>query len=461
MSTLPTSLQSNGDASLVFGQNQTAFNANSQNYTGSPRPKYLFMVRFVLTNSAGSSAGNTALTYAVRSFDRPKVTPVVQELNQYNKKRLIQTGAKYSPVKISFYDTIDSAAQMMWYQYANFYYGDFRQTSTANWLYDITAPAFQGGENGFGFSPNLSSDAVSAITSSAYFFDHIECYQFYAGEYLQFDLVNPKIVSFNPDSFDAEHSDFNTIDMELEYESIIYHNQNVPASISSNQVLSSWFGLLNPAFDPFTVPGYTPGAGAPGNGLSASSSNLLTGLLGLGATLLAPGGTSLLASQSKTVATGLLGSLGTAVFGQNNPVAGAFGNSLPGIMNGTFSASNFSSSLVQNIARNPSSLFGSSTPSNNQIPQSTYNQSLGSMGSFVNPSAPSSTTQGLAAITSASAITTGSPVSSTFSGSTSSGLSLSSNALGMLNSNSPSSMQVGVFTMPASSSDSFDYGSLI
>lgn len=418
------------------------------------------MVRFVMANGSGSSSGTNALTYAVKSFERPKVTPVVQELNQYNKKRLIQTGAKYSPVKISFYDTIDSAAQMMWYQYANFYFGDFRQSSTANWLYDITAPAFQGGENGFGFSPNLGSDAVSNLASTAYFFDHIECYQFYSGEYIQFDLVNPKIISYNPDGFDAEHSDYNTIDMEIDYESIIYHNQNIPAAISTNQVLSSYFGLMNQAFDPFTVPGYSPGSGAPGNGIGSGSGGFATDLLGLGATLLAPGGTSLIGSQAKTVATGVLGSLGTAVFGQNNPIAGAFGNSLPGIMNGTFSASNFGSSLVQNIARNPSSLFGSSTVGSNQIPASTYSQSLGAIGSFINPSAPSSTSQGLAAITTASAITTNSPISSTFTGS-SSGISLSDNALGMLNANSPSSMQVGQFTMPASSTDSFDFDSLI
>jgi hypothetical protein len=168
----------------------------------------------------------------------------------------------------------------------------------------------------------------------------------------------------------------------------------------------------------------------------------------------------LIGSQAKTVATGVLGSLGTAVFGQNNPIAGAFGNSLPGIMNGTFSASNFGSSLVQNIARNPSSLFGSSTEGSNQIPASTYSQSLGAIGSFINPSAPSSTSQGLAAITTASAITTNSPISSTFTGS-SSGISLRYNALGMLNANSPSSMQVGQFTMPASSTDSFDFDSLI
>lgn len=464
----PINFKPNSDAATVFGQNQTAFNANAVNYAGSPRPKYLFMVRFVRASGSGSSTWADGMTYAVKMFDRPKITPTVQELNQYNKKRLIQTGVKYAPVKISFYDTIDAAAQMMWYQYANFYFGDFRQTQTAGWLYDVTGPQFQGGENGFGFSPNLGSDAVSDVANTAYFFDHIECYQFYAGEYVQFDLVNPKIVSFDPDAFESEHSDAHSIEMSLEYESVIYHNQNTPASISSNPTLSAWFQKLNPAFDPFTVAGYTPGAGAPGNNLSStstgSSGGFFAGLVGLGATLMSPGGSGGIASAAKQLATGTIGALGTATFGQNNALSGAFSSALPGLMNGSLNGASVENSLLNGFARNPSgSLSALSNIGNNQIPASQYSQSLGLLGKFMGSGATTTTAQGLAAVTTTSAVNNGSAVSSTFSGSSLTGLSLSPDALATYNAYSPSSAQVGVFSSNTTSSSQFtiDPSSLI
>jgi hypothetical protein len=438
------------DAATVFGQNQQAFSANAQSYAGTPRPRYLFMVRFVRASGSGSAKWADGMSFAVRMFDRPKVQPVVQELNQYNKKRLIQTGVKYSPVKISFYDTIDAAVQQMWYEYTNFYFGDFRQSTGRAWLYDVTAPNFQGGENGFGFSPNLGFDSVNDLSKTAYFFDKIECYQFYAGEYLQFDLINPKIVSFDPDAFESERSEAHGIDMSIEYEAIEYQNQNLPASIRSNSFLSSWFGKLNPAYDPFTVPGYIPGANAPGDysqsaGL-ASSLNIGSDLLGLAATFLAPGGTNQLGNAAKTIGTGILGSFGTAIFGQNNPLSGAVQGAIPGIMNGSFNGASFGNQLINGISRNPSAALATLT-TNQQIPATVFNQSLGVIGKFVSPNAPASTTQGLAAAATSAAVSNGLSVDNVIAN-TNTNLNPSSALLATMNANSPSGAQVGYFNAP-------------
>jgi hypothetical protein len=454
----PVIFAGSGDAATVFGQNQQAFNANAQNYAGAPRPRYLFMVRFVRASGSGSPTWADGMSFAVRTFDRPKITPQIQELNQYNKKRLVQTGVKYSPCKISFYDTIDAAVQQMWYEYTNFYFGDFRQSTGQAWSYDVTAAQFQGTENGFGFSPNLGFDSVSDLSKTAYFFDRIECYQFYAGEYMQFDLINPKISSFDPDAFESEHSDFHGIDMTVEYEAIQYQNQNLPASISSNAFLSSWMKKLNPAYDPFVVPNYIPGDGAPGDyakstGL-ASSTNLGSSLLGLAATFLAPGGTGQLGNAAKTIGSGILGSFGTAVFGQNNPLSGAVAGAIPGIMNGSFSGASFSNQLINGISRNPSAALASlSTIGQNQIPASTYGQSLGVLGKFVSSNAPTSTLQGIAAAATSAALSGKTPVSNVASGTTSSGLAPSNAMLGAINAASPVGAQVGVLSTPTGGFD--------
>jgi hypothetical protein len=459
----PVIIEPNNYAVTAFGLNTPAFNASANNFAGAPRPRFLFFVRFVLANATGSTGWANGLTFAVRTADRPKIQPQVQELNQYNKKRLIQTGVKYEPVKISFYDTTDSTVMQLWDAYSNFYFGDFRQSTGSNWTYDVTAPQFVGGPNGFGFSPNLSTDAVSGLNTSSYFFDHIEVYQVYAGEYIQYNLINPKISAFDPDGFDYSSSEAHVIDMTFQYESVLYQNGGAPASISSNSILSSFFtGLPNQAYDPFTVPGYTPGAGAPGNNFTQNPTGGLGSLLGLAATFLAPGGTNQLTSAAKQIGSGVLGAFGTAVFGSNNPLSNAFSSALPGIMNGSFSGANTLNKVLTGTASNPNATLNAlGNLGQNSIPAQTYSQSYGAISSFLSPSAPASTGAGLAAAVTASSIASGaSPndmVSSASAGvgyGASSGLSLSNVALGVYNQNSPSGAQVGVFSDSSTNSNS-------
>jgi len=450
----PIIVEPNNYAVTAFGLDTQAFNASANNFAGAPRPRFLFMVRFVRANGAGGKAWTNGLTFAVRSADRPKLQPTVQELNQYNKKRLVQTGIKYSPVKMSFYDTTDASVMQMWSEYSNFYFGDFRQSTGSNWSYDITAPQYVGGANGFGFSPQLNTDVVASINSTAYFFDKIECYQVYAGEYVQYDLINPKISSFDPDGFDYEHSEAHVVDISFEYEAVIYANGGAPASIAKNPVLNPFFkNLPNQAYDPFTIPGYTPGSNAPGD-YTQNPTGSGASLLGLAATFLAPGGKNLLSGGLKQIGTGVLGAFGTAVFGQNNPLSNTFSKALPGIMNGSFSGKNAISALTSGVATNPNAaLSAASTLGQNTIPASTYSQSYGAVSQFFGANTPTATKQAVAASVTATSIATGTAPANLVSNTSSnsgygftSGLSLDSTALGVLNQNSPSSAQIGVFT---------------
>jgi hypothetical protein len=448
----PIIIEPNNYAVTAFGLNTPAFNASAQNFAGAPRPRFLFFVRFVPANSGNN--WNAGLTFAVKTADRPKMQPTVQELNQYNKKRLVQTGIKYDPVKVSFYDTTDASIAQLWAQYSAFYFGDFRQPSGTSWSYDITAPQFIGGASGFGFSPPLNTDVVASINSSSYFFDRIEFYQVYAGEYVQYNLINPKITAYDPDGFDYSNSEAHMIDMTFQYEAVVYVNENAPASIANSAVLSPFFGNLpNQAYDPFTIPGYTPGANAPGN-YTQNPTGSGASLLGLAATFLAPGGKNALSSGVKQIGTGVLGAFGTAVFGQNNPLSNAFSSALPGIMNGSFSGANTASKLLSGVATNPNAALSAfSNLGQNTIPASTYSQSFGAVSKFFSPTTPTATKQAVAASVTATSIATGTApadlVSSTGSSTGygfSSGLSLDSTALGVYNQNSPSGAQVGVLT---------------
>lgn len=191
---------------------------------GTVRPKSLFTVAFYPNWDVfkGHGVAND-LQFVVKSVDRPQITPEVQELHQYNKKRQIVTGYKLSPIKMSFYDTADSKAQSMWAQYAKYYYGDFKQKSEG-WRYDITT-ANQNGTS-FGYVPSSSTDM-----NSQYFFDAICIFQVFGGYYTQYTLVNPKITSYDPDDLAFDNSDAATISITLTYEGLIYENDGKPIAL--------------------------------------------------------------------------------------------------------------------------------------------------------------------------------------------------------------------------------------
>lgn len=222
-------------ASRNFGFDQQYWNGSKRqgNSLGAPQPKFLFLVRFIKTNTDGKSDWANAITLAVKSFDRPKVTPQVQEIKQYNKKRLVQTGVKYSPVNISFHDTADGTVSRMWKEYASYYFGDFRHDTDSDWNYDATVGTFNDNGKGFGLTQPVTTggETDAFLLNSSNFFERIECYQFFGGMYTQFDLVRPKISSYDPDELDYEAPGGLSIRMTVEYESIIYHNESHPNPI--------------------------------------------------------------------------------------------------------------------------------------------------------------------------------------------------------------------------------------
>jgi hypothetical protein len=203
-----TFISSPNQAAQVFGA------------AGAPRQRHLFLVRFVPNGTAMPS-----LTFAVKHCDRPKVTIKSEELNQYNKKRHIYTGFKLEPIKITFYDSSDGAAQNMWAKYARYYFGDFVSTphniSASGYDYDVTASEFRSGiGHGFGLTEYYGGAADSI--SSQWFFNCINIYHFYDQKYDEYTLVNPRIISYEPDELDYETSTVSQVNMQFVYENLQY-----------------------------------------------------------------------------------------------------------------------------------------------------------------------------------------------------------------------------------------------
>ena len=101
-------------------------------YELKPRFKFLFHVQFTL-NVAGITAIRNAkifqnqqistLSLAVKSVDLPKYKIDTDTLNQYNRKRVVQTKINYDPVTVTFHDDGGDNIREMWYQYYLYLYG--------------------------------------------------------------------------------------------------------------------------------------------------------------------------------------------------------------------------------------------------------------------------------------------------------------------------------------------------
>jgi hypothetical protein len=88
----------------------------------------------------------------VKTVQLPTYSITVDTMNQYNRKRLVQSRNQYNPIQIVFNDDQSDLIRNMWYNYYRYYYKD----STYN--YDNSASIngsignLQTLQNGFGYN---------------------------------------------------------------------------------------------------------------------------------------------------------------------------------------------------------------------------------------------------------------------------------------------------------------------
>jgi hypothetical protein len=205
------------------------------------RQKHLFAVRFMRPAGTNDAVWRNGLTFVVKSMDRPSIQPQVEELNQYNKKRLVHTGVKYQPVSCTLYDTADGAAMNMWVDYARYYFNDYKQ-ATDNYKDDIlNDDMFDSTVDKSGFGFGIDNTAMNEGIDSQHFFTSIIVYQVWGNEFTSYELVNPRINSFQPDDLSYEASEANTITMSISFEAVSHVNTGRPQDIFTEESLTAMF----------------------------------------------------------------------------------------------------------------------------------------------------------------------------------------------------------------------------
>lgn len=216
-------LRDSRHASTLFGFSGPRLN------TGTPRFKFQFFVEINFNSAAsshvrrflGSSARQTVFAL-VKTATLPGFIINTQILNQYNRKRVLQSKIEPSLITLSFHDTVDGQTMRLWEMYYEYYYRDGRN-SDSNDIYDTVRPRFN---DNFGYDLNRVRNQRHLIRS-------IEISQVHNGRFSRVRAMSPTITTFTHDTLDYSASgDIVEFRMDLQPEYVVYRNRN--SSLSSS-----------------------------------------------------------------------------------------------------------------------------------------------------------------------------------------------------------------------------------
>jgi hypothetical protein len=179
----------------------------------------------------------------VKTVDLPKYTIATETLNQYNRKRVIQTKINYDPVNITFHDDGSDLIRNMWYNYYSYYYKDASQNygstnstngsmgaegnGTKGFGYsgrDIYNQDRMGGVNDWGYIGEAINDGTSSSSGKPPFFTDIRIFGFdYQHKYAEYVLINPLISNWSHDTYDySQGNGLMQHSMTIAYETVKY-----------------------------------------------------------------------------------------------------------------------------------------------------------------------------------------------------------------------------------------------
>lgn len=197
-----------------------------------PRQKFLYYASFVpgtaISAQRDFESWQQGFAFQIKRVDRVKASPQVKELNQYNRKRLVQTGIDYDTLNLELHDTVDDRVLRVWRDYHKWYFGDGRgKNASTTWRSSVITSEMPLA-NGWGFSP---PDTTLWDTQ---FFDYLDVYTFYGRKFTQVRFFNPKITSISFDAMDSSSSEMSAVDMSIKHEGFEY--MEVAAPMGSKQI---------------------------------------------------------------------------------------------------------------------------------------------------------------------------------------------------------------------------------
>ncbi len=261
----PNGLKDYAHASKTFRTN---------GYEYSPRYKFLFHVFFNINTgqipalqSVFGQGDVATVGLMVKNVQLPSYVVQVDTLNQYNRKRLVQSKIDYNPVQIVFNDDQGDLIRNMWYNYFSYYYKDPSQKYNGNPVTNGTIGLLQTLQNGFGYNTRDTYSGDRQVNDWGYvgesytdgtrssgagleggkppFFKDITIYGLSQKRFASYTLINPLITDWQHDTYDySQGNGAMTNTMTIRYETVHYGQGAVGGATPSDTVV----GFADPAY---------------------------------------------------------------------------------------------------------------------------------------------------------------------------------------------------------------------
>ena len=256
------------------------FTTNS--YELKPRYKFLYHVSFTINTQeipylrgVFSNDDVTKLSLLVKTVELPKFEIQAEALNQYNRKRVVQTRIDYQPVILTFHDDGGDNARKLWYYYFSYYYQDPTQryldpnntngslgasaNRTAGFgynardIYNDTLPV-----KDWGYIGETWQNGYCGPDGKPAFFRDIRIYGLDQRKFAEYILINPVIKAWNHDQYDyAQGNGIMQHNMTIMYETVKYYS----GAVGQNRPDVNVQGFADPAhYDTRLSPIARPGA---------------------------------------------------------------------------------------------------------------------------------------------------------------------------------------------------------
>ena len=245
-------------------------------YRYAPKYKFLFHVYFDVNLGADVSNEFKQKNFGllVKSIKLPTFNFDTHTLNQYNRKRIVQTRIKYDPITITFHDDNTNLINGLWYAYYTYYYKD---ATKPNVVFSGTRGTSTGTDTATNYNErniynNLNSgtdnwdwgyigdtstpSAPSGVKTP--FFNKITVYGFNQHNFTAYTLINPIITSFGHDTYAySENSGVMENTMTISYETVVY-NQGAIDGTKPDNIVTGFGSVAN--YDRRTSPIAIPGS---------------------------------------------------------------------------------------------------------------------------------------------------------------------------------------------------------
>lgn len=241
-------------------------------YQNTPKFKWLFHVYFEANAENGSvypfCADLPNYGLMVKSIDLPKFNIPVTEMNQYNRKRLVQTKINYEPTRITFHDDNNNQVRNLWYSYYSYYYSDPSQPLSSNTPGDAASALNNrniydkdvSSQLNWGYQGEISSsNLTTGRAQKVPFFKSIKIYGFNQHNFALYELINPIISDFSHDTYNYNETT-GTMEntMTIKYESVKYY-QGALNGEDPNKFVAKFAeqGTYDTEISPLSRPGTT------------------------------------------------------------------------------------------------------------------------------------------------------------------------------------------------------------